>query len=219
MWWSPWSRDVAYMTSHSSVIRSGRLTALSKDRSSIGLSILPPSLTSLTLYPRLRNKWATEHTTLWIKLGKHVCRAEDTVCVAGTHWSLVLPQSSGVEGKERETFCDFIGLNKGCPHYCWGLARESTAEAATKKFFRITLRLERQVGRGGTEKERKNPFQNYLCILFNIHTIIVSPNNIPAVSVPHFIWGRQEECSQSGGKLINAGANRLVGERKDAQKM
>lgn len=61
MWWSPWSRDVAYMTSHGSVIRSGMLTTLSTDLSSIGLSVSPhPHLISSSLYPRLKNKWAIE---------------------------------------------------------------------------------------------------------------------------------------------------------------
>lgn len=160
MWWSPWSRDVAYMTSHSSVIRSGRLTTLSKDRSSIGLSILPPPSP-----PRLFIQGWEINEQLGTRVSGYnwvnMCAERKPQSVLLGHTGLLCSHWAQVWRARRGSLLWLYGLECRLSSLLLRASkRESTAEAAPKAFFRITLRLKKRVGRGGTEKERKK------CTLF-----------------------------------------------------
>lgn len=183
MGWSPWSWDVAFMTSHGSVIRSGVLTTLSTDLSSIGLSVPPPP--SLPhLYPRCKNKRGNE--AFWMKWNKHVCQKGEGACFCvakvGVTASFLSHSMCMWFGRCRNMLPSLLLLQwmRGCDHHWWELGSESSKIISRLGWGEGKERWKKKTKRG----IKKKVFPNYLMFPF----LSLSLNKIQGIPLPRFFF-------------------------------
>lgn len=184
-------------------------------RSVIYRSVFPPTPISSSLYPRLKNKWATEtHETSrrnWLNMyaKRRVCFV---LLLRHILWSLS-PRSAWC--RKAFSLFAFIAVNVGCNHHISARKWELRAEPASKMKLQNNFQGGRggKNGRWGRKKKtlgNKKPPQNYIILPM----LSVFSSKIPGIFPLFFIIlsHKREEWRLTAGE--ESSQYRLVDEWK-----